>query len=35
VSDELAAYGCSALSCTAMTTVSRASRDIGGQATVV
>jgi hypothetical protein len=35
VSDELAACGCSALSCTAMATVPRASRDVGGQATVV
>jgi hypothetical protein len=35
VSDELAARGCSALSCTAMATVPRASRDVGGQATVV
>jgi hypothetical protein len=35
VSDELAARSCSALSCTAMATVPRASRDVGGQATVV
>jgi hypothetical protein len=35
VSDELAARGCSALSCTATATVPRASRDVGGQATVV
>jgi hypothetical protein len=35
VSDELAAHGCSALSCTATATVPRASRDVGGQATVV
>jgi hypothetical protein len=35
VSDELAAHSCSALSCTAMATVPRVSRDIGGQATVV
>jgi hypothetical protein len=35
VSDELAARGCSALSCTATATVPRVSRDVGGQATVV
>jgi hypothetical protein len=35
VSDELAAHGCSALSCTATATVPRVSRDVGGQATVV
>jgi hypothetical protein len=35
VSDEPAARGCSALSCTATATVPRASRDVGGQATVV
>ena len=35
VSDELAARGCSALPCTATATVPRASRDVGGQATVV
>jgi hypothetical protein len=35
VSDELAARGCSTLSCTATATVPRVSRDVGGQATVV
>jgi hypothetical protein len=35
VSEELAAHGCSALSCTAMAIVPRVSRNIGGQATVV